>query len=76
MKDWNVPRFLVVTTTLGFFTLIVLLYFKAFPAESKDILNVMLGVVGSAWTGIVGYYFGSSQGSARKTDMLNKKEGE
>lgn len=66
----NPQAFLVVTTTLGFFTLVIMLYFKAFPPESKDILNVMLGVVGAAWSGIVGYFFGSSQGSARKTDLL------
>jgi len=75
MMDWiksnvGLPAFLAAATTFGFFSLLFLLFFKAFPPESKDILNVMLGTVGSSWTGIVGYYFGSSSGSAKKTEML------
>ena len=70
----NLPAFLAVTTTFGFFGLLALLFFKAFPPESKEILNIVLGAVGAAWSGIINYHFGSSSGSAKKTELLNKPE--
>lgn len=70
----NPPGFLLVATTIGFFVFVFMLFFKAFPLESKDILNVMLGVISTAWSGMVGYYFGSSQGSAVKTALISGKK--
>ena len=72
--EFNPATFLVISTTLGFFGLLGLLFFKAFPPESKEILNITLGSVGTAWLGIVSYHFASSAGSAKKTDALLAKE--
>lgn len=71
----DIPKFLVISTTFGFFGLLALLFFVPFPPESKEILNITLGSVGTAWLGIVNYNFGSSSGSAKKTDAMLKKEG-
>lgn len=68
-RDWT-PKALAIVITLGFFGLLYYLLRHEPPAGSRDILNIMLGSLGSAWIGVVTYYFGSSAGSARKTEIM------
>lgn len=58
--------------TCGFFSLLGYMLKYEVPIGNKDILNVMLGSLGTAWIMIVGYYFGSSLGSAQKSEQLEK----
>jgi hypothetical protein len=37
-----------------------------------DLLNTVIGIVGTGWATIVGYYFGSSTGSKQKTETLSQ----
>lgn len=69
-QDWT-PKALGLAITLGFFGLLYFLLRHEPPSGSRDILNIMLGSLGSAWIGVVTYYFGSSAGSARKTELLS-----
>lgn len=69
VRDWT-PRVLAYGVTAGFFGLLGYMLRHEVPAGSKDILNVMLGSLGTAWISIVTYYFGSSAGSDRKTEIL------
>lgn len=71
-QDWT-PKVLGLAITLGFFGLLYYLLRREPPAGSRDILNIMLGSLGSAWIGVVTYYFGSSAGSARKTELMSAK---
>ena len=71
-QDWT-PKALGVGITVGFFGLLSYLMRHEPPAGSRDILNIMLGSLGSAWIGVVTYYFGSSAGSDRKTEILGGK---
>lgn len=40
----------------------------------RDALLIMVGALGSAFGAVVNYYFGSSSGSAAKTELLSAKE--
>ena len=45
------------------------------PKESQRLFDMGFGAVVSAFTQVIGYYFGSSQGSKQKTELM-KKDGE
>lgn len=70
VKDWT-PRILAYGVTLGFFGLLWHLLRHAVPPVSRDILNVMLGSLGTAWISIISYYFGTTANSSRKDEMLH-----
>ena len=59
----------------GFFaTLFFMIRANVDPGGMRDALLVMVGSLGTMATSIVGYYFGSSSGSAEKTRLLGEKE--
>jgi hypothetical protein len=66
------PPILAAAVTLGFFSIMVMMFFQKIDSNNPAIL-MMLGSLGTAWTGIIAYYFGSSAGSQAKTDLLSKK---
>jgi hypothetical protein len=69
--DW-VPKALAMTVTVGFFGMLILMALHGLPDANRDLMNVILGALGTAWVSIIGYYFGTSAGSARKTELLAK----
>lgn len=66
------PPILAATVTVGFFGIMVMMFSGKVDSTNPAIL-MMLGSLGTAWTGIIAYYFGSSAGSQAKTDILAKK---
>lgn len=66
------PRLLAAGITGGFFGVLLFMMLKPIPPETHDVLMVMIGSLGTAWTAVVAYYFGSSAGSAEKTQLLAK----
>ena len=65
------PPILAGAVTVGFFSIMVMMFFNKIDSGNPAIL-MMLGSLGTAWTGIIAYYFGSSAGSADKTALLSK----
>jgi uncharacterized membrane protein len=57
----------------GFFVLLYALVHKEVPEPNKDLLNLIVGALIGSFATIVGYFFGSSKGSAEKTDVMNKQ---
>lgn len=66
-----VPPLLAAIITLGFFGILGMMLFGKVDSNNPAIL-MMLGSLGTAWTGIIAYYFGSSAGSQAKTDLLSR----
>ena len=74
VKD-KMPLVLSLAVNVLFFGVVTMLMFRTVPVESKDIILVLLGALTAGWKDILGYYFGSSAGSARKDDLLAKQNG-
>jgi len=66
-RSW-IPGVLAFGITIGFFG--ILIYMMAYSINPSNELLVMLGSLGTAWTGVVGYYFGSTASSHAKDQML------
>ena len=64
------PPVLAIGVTIGFFGILGgLMYGQIQHAPQIDI---MLGSLGTAWTGIIAFYFGSSAGSQAKDNLLHQ----
>jgi len=71
-KDW-VPKVLAIVITLGFFGILIWMLLNGMPKTGTEALLMMLGALGTAWTGVINFYYGSSAGSKAKTDAMNAK---
>lgn len=66
-----VPPALAIAITVGFFGILVMMLLGRVDSNNPAIL-MMLGSLGTAWGGIVSYYFGSSASSAAKTEIISR----
>lgn len=69
VKD-RTPKILAYLITAGFFGMLMAMLFKIIPNENRDILNIMLGALGTTFTSVVSYFFGSTKGSEAKSALL------
>lgn len=57
---------------IGFFLLLYLLIGAEVPETNKDLLNLVVGALIGSFATVVGYFYGSSKGSADKDEILRK----
>ena len=65
-----IPAVLAIGVTVGFFAILIGLMTD--NVTKSDALLLMLGSLGTAWTAIVSFYFGSSAHSEKQTEMLHR----
>lgn len=70
-KDW-MPKVLALLYTVGYFGILGLMWKFTIPPESKDLINTLFGIISAAQMAIITYYFGSSAGSARKSELIDQ----
>lgn len=75
LKD-RVPAILAFAITVGFFGILLLVSLHGISPAVHDLVTAMVGSLGTSWIGVVTYYFGSSSGSARKTEILANGNGQ
>ncbi|MEO0560112.1 MAG: hypothetical protein AAF170_18240 [Bacteroidota bacterium] len=62
---------LAVVVVVAFVATVGILVYVPIPGASKEALLILIGILGKSFSDVVGYYFGSSEGSARKQDKLD-----
>ena len=66
-----IPPVLSILVTVGFFGILVALMLGKVDSNNQALM-IMLGSLGTAWTGIIAFYFGSSADSQAKDQLLHQ----
>ncbi len=73
----RMPGYIASCVMVGFFGILAaMIFYPAIPATAHDPLMIMLGALGTLVTQVGAYYFGSSAGSARKTEQVERMLGQ
>lgn len=59
---------------IGFFFILYIMFKKVLPSENKEIALLVIGALVVKFGDVVGYFFGSSKGSADKTQIMNQEK--
>ena len=71
----NVARLVLSFFAVAILVLLIhILSTKPMPDGNENVLMVLVGIAASQTNAVFTYFFGSSEGSRRKTDMLHKIE--
>ncbi len=71
-KD-NAPKVLSTVIVVGFFAALATIAFVDIPVGAQQPVSILLGALTAMLTQVGNYYFGSSAGSAKKTELLGRK---
>jgi len=59
---------------IGFFFILYIIFSKTMPTENKEIGLLVIGALVTKFGDVINYFFGSSKGSADKTELMNKEK--
>ena len=60
---------------IGFFLTLIISMVYPIPEANEKVAYLTIGALIGAFTGVVGYFFGSSMGSKQKTEIISKQNG-
>lgn len=70
----KVPAILSIFVTIGFFGVLYIMLNNGIPQSGqRDAMLIMLGALGAAFTQVVNFWLGSSNGSKEKTSLMSNK---
>ena len=69
VKSW-IPPILAIGITIGFFG--IMAGMMSGHVQSSEALMILLGSLGTAWTGVISFYFGSSASSQAKDQLIHQ----
>ena len=69
-RELDVAGILALVITIGFFGVVVVLATRVAPLDNREILSIVVGVLGASFGAVVQYYFGSSKSSQSKNDVI------
>jgi len=72
-KD-NAPKILATVVVVGFFAALYTIAFVDIPSGAEQPVSILLGALTAMLTQVGNYYFGSSAGSARKSELLGSRD--
>jgi hypothetical protein len=66
------PKILSSVIVVGFFSVLGIMITVNIPVEAQQPVNILLGALTAMLTQVGNYYFGSSVGSKRKTELMRQ----
>lgn len=70
----KVPALLAGLITLGFFGILTGMMTGELKTQDNQALLILLGALSTSFGGVINFYFGSSQGSQQKSELLAKAQ--
>lgn len=68
----NIKSTLAILAVAGFFAVLTALFLVPIPKDNSQLVNTVVVALISVVSVVIGYYFGSSEGSAKKNEILDR----
>jgi CDP-diglyceride synthetase len=73
IESKRLKAYLAILAIIAFIALMYHLLYTKVPAENNDVMMILVGALIAIVKDLYGYYFGTSEGSQRKTELLGEK---
>lgn len=69
-RSGDTQKYVASFVLFAFVGVTLLLCWHSVPPENKETLDLLIGFIGGAFTGVTGFYFGSTQTSHQKDQAI------